>query len=909
MSTTSPKNSTPTELLIRTKLCRPRIAEESLRRQHLVEQLHASLASDLTLVCAPAGYGKTSLLVAWLQQVAHPVAWLSLDEGDSDLVVFLRYVAAALRTVAPTAATELWGLISSPTSFSSAYMARVLIGDLERLERKCVLVLDDYHAIRDDSPVHQLLSTLIKYKPASVHLVIASRDDPPLGLARLRAQNRLVELRARVLRFTLEESRHCLQQALQKEIAPPVIEALHERTEGWPAGVRLAALSAQQQTDFDAFARDFTGSSRFVMDYLTDEVLAHLPPATQRFLLQSSILKRCCAPLCAAVTETPLAQCQAILEWLETHNVFTAAVDRHGQWYRLHHLFRDLLAFRLHVEEAEAARIAGHERASRWFAERGLVEEALDHALAAGDHEAATALIEQHRRGLMNGEQFRTLEQWIARLPREWVESNPTLLLSMAWVAFFYYHEDEMAALLLRAERLLNGAAARKEPGDSALWGEAAALRGWYHYWRAEGERSLQSALQALEQLPPSHGYVRGVAVLYMGLAHQLRGRSGPAIQKLKEALSQAPTHATSFHLRVLMAQSFVYMLSAELQQVVEAAQNYLKLAQQHNQPISMGWARYMLGRVFYEWNKLEAAAHHFDAVIDLRHATSTIMLGHAHFGRALVYQAQNQPEQADRCIEALLDLNLADPTTSLLPQVAAFRTRLALLRGDVNAAMSWVRANPQTVAQSPLFFGEIGILIQMRALIAHGSTESLQRAQALLDDAEALTEATHNARRAPEILVLRALLHNAQGERATALDELARAVALAQPSGLQRLFLDFGEPLRDLLSCLLRQDQLAPALRTYLSTLLENFPTSAANEDSSAASTPPPSPLIEPLTTRELDVLTLLERRLSNGEIAQALVISPRTVKKHASNIYQKLGVSSRRQAVAKAQTLGILH
>ncbi|MGB7206875.1 MAG: hypothetical protein WBD37_15500, partial [Anderseniella sp.] len=433
--TESNSGTTSTVLLIKTKLYQPRIVSDALPRPHLVQQLHAGLTSPLTLICAPAGYGKTSLLAAWLPQVPHPVAWLSLDETDSDPLIFLHYVVAALRTIVPTAAAKLERTLNSPTAFSIEYIALTLIHELENLVQECVLVLDDYHLIQDNSPVHHILRMLIKYQLPHIHLVIASRNDPPFSLARLRSQNQLTEVRTQALSFDIEETRLYLQKFLKNDIPPAAVVATHNWLEGWPAGVCLAAFSMQQQGNFEAFAREPVNRSRFVMDYFADEVLAHLPSLTQHFLLQSAILERCSAALCATVTEMSQEQCQAILAWLVQHNLFTVVIDYESQWYRLHPLFRELLTVRLRIEATDVDRMTLHKRASDWFAKHGLIEEALHHALAAGEYGAAVTLIEQHRHTLMNSEHFRTLEHLIIQLPNEWVERSPALLLSKAWVA------------------------------------------------------------------------------------------------------------------------------------------------------------------------------------------------------------------------------------------------------------------------------------------------------------------------------------------------------------------------------------------------------------------------------------------------------------------------------------------
>ncbi len=537
-------------MLLRTKLHRPRLSEDLVPRPRLLEWMRCEPDRQLTLISAPAGYGKTTLLCQWLEACPQASAWLSLDEGDNDLPFFVRYLVEAIQTVFADACPRTLELLQAPQLPSLDHLAAVLINEMVELfehrspedptARNLILALDDYHKI-DSKEVHDLLATLVQHLPQHMHLAIASRADPPLPLIHLRAGRQMLEVRAEDLRFTSEETRVYLERAVGAGLNEEVVTTLEERTEGWAAGLRLAALSLHGAQDHDLFLRHFKeGGHRHIAEYLVDEVLAHQPPTTQEFLLQTSILDRFSAPLCdemLGAVQLSISS-QAIIEGLERANSFLIPLDYEGVWYRYHHLFQELLRHRLLDRYSRERLAALHGRASVWLARKGLVDEALHHALAAEDVAAAAQLVEQHRWQALNHRQWRQMERWLDQLPSEMVEQRPALLLLRAWLLHTRFRLMDIPPLLDHAETLLDSDKCDLEEHTRALLrGEIDALESQNCYWRGEGQRCLELARRCLAATPSDQRETQGLALLYMILGLRQTGDTAAAWALLRDNL------------------------------------------------------------------------------------------------------------------------------------------------------------------------------------------------------------------------------------------------------------------------------------------------------------------------------------------------------------------------------------
>ena len=900
----------PSELLnLRwTKLSPPRTAGDLVRRARVRELLDRSLEHSLTLVCAPAGYGKTTLLSDWLADSGHPYVWLSLDESDNDLVVFLSYFVTAIRTVYTQACTNTLGLLAAPELPPPTRLANALANDLEALPcqpgpadgRCCILVLDDYHIVHNEA-ISALLGEIWRYPPRTMHLILSTRLDPNFPLDVLRARGEVSEIRMRELRFTREEVAVFMKQATGLPLDEPAVTLLAERTEGWAAGLRLAALTLTTHDDIHGHLAELPADNRYVMDYLMGEVLSHIPVATQEFLLKTSILDRLSGPLCDAVTGVaePQRRGQDYLEWLAHAGLFTWSVDPQQQWYHCHHLFRRLLRIQLEQRHGPAEIALLHIRASAWLGGKGFVDEAMEHSLTAGDMAEAIRLVETHRHAAMNQERWLDLQRWLNRLPRQVIDEHPELVLAEAWLLHHRAALVDVSACLARAGVLMQQTPLADE-ARLGLQGEIDALTSQLVYWTADTERTLTLAQRALVETPIEHSYVRSIAWMFFGGALALRGDLGDAIAAVHEGLREDRFHSNTYAPRLLLTLCLIYWMAADLPQVLQTADHLLELARERNLAESVDWAQYFRGCTHYQQNDLETAARNFAAVVSEHRAAHGVLLPQSTFGLASTHQAQGlvEPARDDAATVAKYALEMNNP--AMLATARAFEAHLALLQRREGVAARWVTQADRNIrtAPMPLFYVPNFTLVEI--LLAQGTPASLEEAARLLARLHEVVQATHNTRFLIEALALQALLYDARHERSAALDALTQAVALAEPGGVIRVFVDLGPRMAALLHQLTAQ-RVGPT--DFVARLLAAFPATL-----NPAAAPHQPGLIEPLSERELEVLALLAQRLTNKEIARALNISPMTVKRHSSNIYQKLLVGGRREAVAKAAALGLV-
>jgi LuxR family maltose regulon positive regulatory protein len=905
------------DVLLATKLHIPHTRPGFVARPRLADRLAPAHGGELTLVCAPAGFGKTALLADWARRDRRPVAWLSLDEADNDPVRFWRHAAAALDTVRPGVAQHVAALLGGglqPASFEAVVAA--LVNELAGVAEEVVLVLDDYHLIQAP-PVHQSFGFLLEHLPACLKLVVASRADPPLPLARLRARGLLSELRERDLRFTPEEAAELLHATVGPELPEAAVAVLQERTEGWVAGLQLAALSLQGRGDVAAFVEGFSGSHRYVLDYLTEEVLDRQPQPLRGFLLQTSVLERLYGPLCDAVTGR--ADSQALLEQAERANLFLVPLDEVRGWWRFHHLFADLLRTRLAREQPERLPEL-HTSAAAWSEQHGLADDAIRHALAAGDASWAARLIEQHFDASLWRCEDATVRRWLQALPAELVRSRPRLCLAQAWWALIGGRLEAVEPLVADAERGL--AAVAEEPYEPSV-GRAASLlantpaaiavaRADLARLRGNAERTSEFGQQALAQLTEDDRMLRFQVGLYLAVADWLRGRlpeAEQALAGLAEQLAAGARYLVPLYHDLGQVQHARGHLGAALR----TYQNAVGIASEAGHPLPpAGIAHVGMAEVRYERGELDAA---------LDHATQGVALSR-QFGwarqlvAALAILAWIRHAQGDRAgtLEAIGEAErvpLSPAVVGLLNPLPALRTRLALAHGEVADAARWVQQRGLGIDDEPSYPREREYLVLARVLLAQQAPE---RALGLLERLHAAAAAQGRTGSVIEVRALQALARSAGGDQAGALAALAEALTLGAPEGYLRVFVDEGPAMAALLHQLLvgrRQQQVAAAgvPREYLARLAEAF------EEAGLPIRPPVrrggvvvAGLVEPLTARELEVLGLLAAGAPNRAIAEQLVVTPETVKKHLSHLFDKLGAANRTQAVGRARQLGLL-
>ena len=901
---------TPLDPLLLTKLHIPRPRTHLVPRSHLTERLQQGVERALMLVSAPAGFGKTTLLSQWLAESGRPVAWLSLEPEDNDPTRFLSYLIAALQTLDAQIGATALALLHTPQPPSPEAVLAVLTNDLvDHGGGDLALVLDDYHVITAD-PIQRGMTFLLEHLPPQLHLILATRTDPPLPLARLRARGELTEVRAAELRFGSAEVRAFLQAVMGLDLPPEAIATLEHRTEGWIAGLQLAALSLRGRADIADFLAAFTGSHRFVLDYLSEEVLRRQPTSVQQFLLHTSILERLSGPLCDAVTGQEGSQ--AMLEALDRANLFVVALDDERRWYRYHHLFAEVL--RSHLQQTEPTLLPVlHRRASAWYEQHDLPAEAVQHALTVPDVELAARLIEPIALPVAFQGQISTVLGWMNALPEAMIRTRPFLCVYYARLLMFTNQLEAVEELLQEAER-----SAQKLPAEQArtILGWVLAIRGKIVGF-SDITHAVSLARQALELLPETEVIPRAGALITAARAYELSGDVTPAIEHevaTAIALIRASTDNPFAAVSSICLVARLYVLQGRLRQ---AAATYAQVVQAVPRPevlqtmYSSLYYYFGLGDLLREWNELDAAEHHLAQGMALVNETLTLvpfMAIRGYTALARLQQARGNTHEALAALDALARLaKQRHFVPHLVAQVAAVRAQLELAQGNLAAAIRWADASGQSPNDDDRRYpSEVEYLALTRVRIAEARADpaspSLRDILRLLD--RLLQDAEPKARMGSvlEILIMRALALEAHGDRTSALSTLQRALMLAEPEGYIRLFVDEGASM----FVLLRQAHARSIVPGYVATLLRVFGEQHVSD--LPLSSARPGPLEEPLTEREREVLRLLLEGASNREIAHCLVLSVNTVKRHVYNLCGKLGVQSRTQAIVRAKSLNLL-
>jgi ATP/maltotriose-dependent transcriptional regulator MalT len=900
--------------LMQTKLYLPRKRSDLISRARLIERLQAGLSGNITLISGPAGFGKTTLIAQWIQSIERPTAWLSLDVHDNEPRAFVQSLTAALQSAFPDAFHGIASLFEAPRFPSVEYVVPLLINDLADLPDDLMLVLDDYHLIRTRD-IHSLLDQLIEHLPPQLHLVLISRSDPPLPLARWRAQGYLNDLRPTDLCFTREETEAFLTQELGSVVARETAASLEEQTGGWIAVLRLAALSLRNTADPAAFMEQLPSyNDHSIQQYLVEEVLTYLVPAVQDVLVKASMLEQFCSELCVAIlgNDSSLEHIQATLSWLERSNVFILPLDERQGWYRFHHMFQQLLQQRLQEKSSGEELALLHQRASRWYAEQGLIDEAIEHALEAGDASDATQLVEAHFVSAFAQQRLRALERWLGMLPEDQIQGSPGLLFARAWIEQIHGRLTEFPRLLTSAEQLLaaSGSSARSSEDPYSRILHALVALGWsfLQYFTGQMQASLESARSALAWLPPDRVDVASLIMQYLAWSYQACGQEEVAHLHLQQAMKEQSAHPI-FTARLLFSQELVYLAAGKLHQVEHTARHLLQVAQQADLGVSQQFAHWLLGLVYYEWNHLDAAIYHFSIVIANQHQAHFWTVQDALCGLALAYQAQGSDTQAQETSRVLLALVQEQHNIPQLMTAYAFCGRLALLQNNVEESAQWLELAGEQEIRGPMLFLEDPPVTRAWMFLAQGDEVSVTQGQALLDTLLQHVERMHSTRKTIQVLALQAWAYDLQGRENEALDVLEYALTLARPNGFIRTFANL-PPLVNMLqglrkSCKARKE-FDRNFDTYLQDLLAAMSSRATLSISTEALLRQEG--LESLTSRELQILHLLEKDLTNKEIARELVVTTGTVKVHTSNVYRKLSVNNRRAAVSLAKTLGFL-
>jgi LuxR family maltose regulon positive regulatory protein len=917
--------STP---LLATKLYIPPARPNLVLRPRLSERLHEGLQRKLTLISAPAGFGKTTLASAWLASCKRPVAWLSLDDGDSDLTRFLTYLVAALRTIAPTIGVGVAAMLQSSQPPPTEAILPALLNEIASIPESLLLVLDDYHVI-DASPVDTALAFLLEHLPPQMHLVIITREDPHLPLARLRARGQLTELRAADLRFTPAEAAAFLKQVMGLDLSAEDVAVLERRTEGWIAGLQLAALSMRGREDIAGFIRAFAGDNRYIVDYLVEEVLQRQPEAVRSFLLQTAILERLSGPLCDAVTDQEGSS--ARLEALHRGNFFVVPLDDNRQWYRYHRLFGEVLAAHLRAEQPDEVS-ALHQRASTWYQQHGSPAEAIRHALAAEDFNRAADLVELVVSAMRNSRQEAAVLGWLRAIPDAVLHYRPVLSVAYAWSLLAVGELAGVEERLRSAERWLAPSAdGRERPkGSSATMvfvdeAELRRLPGAVAVYRAGQAQALGNvadtvahAQRALGLLPEDDHLQRGAAMALLGLASWARGDLEAAHQSYARGMArmqQAGIIAQAIGCAIALAD--IRIAQGHLHEAMSTYERGLQLATTHGASLLRGTADMYVGlsEIARERNDLEAARQHLLRSQELgEHMGLPQNAYRWRVALARIKEAQGDLGSALDLLEEAERRYVSDFFPNVRP-VAALKTQVWVAQGRLGEALGWVRTQSLSPQDDLSYLHEFEHITLARVLLARAKSEqagrSMREAIGLLDRLREAAEAGERTGRVIEILALQALVHQAQGDIPAALVPLERALTLAEPEGYVRLFVGEGPPMAQLL----REAAARGITPVYADALLAAFPKAEGRglkaeplERARSAPSPQSSALIEPLSQRELAVLRLLATELSGPEIARELVVALSTIRTYTKSIYGKLNVTNRRAAVKRAAELGLI-
>jgi LuxR family maltose regulon positive regulatory protein len=892
--------------LLSTKLFIPRPRLNLVSRPRLIERLNAGLDKKLSLIAAPAGFGKTTLLSEWIPKSPNCVTWLSLDEGDNDPTQFWAYFISALQGLRSEIGENALARLQSPQPPPITSILSALINDITAFPDTFSAVLDDYHVIHSQ-PIHEAMRFFIANLPAQVHLVITTRVDPPLPLARLRARDELNELRANELRFSLDEAAAFLTQAMGLNLSMEQVDALEIRTEGWIAGLQIAGLSMQGRDDIQSFIQAFSGSHRHILGYLAEEVLNHQPEDILNFLVQTSVLNRLCGPLCDAVTREIGGQ--AILEKLEFANLFIAPLDDEGKWFRYHHLFADVLQVRLQRTQSDQV-IELHRRAGEWFAVQGMIDEAVYHALAGANFVQAAQMVEGVAGKMLRSGTATSLIRWLDAMPEEMIRARVRLCLARGWTylwgpEFSLESAGEWAQLAM--EQIAPGST--QEP---AIEGEVYALKALIAADRVDLALGRELSQRALEYLQADSPWL-GVTTFCLGSVLYAAGEFSAAIPALTEALRLSQADGALYI--QLIAGNFladIQVYQGHLGQAVKMYQQVLAWTDHSSPQKGALIAHAGLANVLCELGQLDDALTHVQSGLDQLEQVggpgATLWL---YRTQARILQAKGN------WIDALDGLNLAYLSGQrakipfVMTQTSALRARILLAQGDLEAATVWAAdsgLDHEDPEANHSGLREMEYITLARVLSAQGKhAETLALLERLLETALA----EERCGSAIEILALQSLAFQTQGNRVRALEYLENALTLAEPEGYIRTFVDEGFPMSVLINdfqALIRNkisNTISDAsfrLLTYTDKLLAAFSQPApAGESKSEA-------IIASLRERELAILRMIAMGLSNQEIAEILVIAVSTVKSHINHLYGKLGTNRRTQAIAIARELGLL-
>lgn len=875
------------DFLLKTKLLIPPIRANHVVRSRLINKLYDGLDKNLILISAPAGYGKTTLLAEWAATCHNSIGWVSLDGYDNEFMRFLAYITIAFTNIHPNFGSNTRVLLKASSTLPASAILSSLINDISEIPNAFYLVLDDYQFITN-TLIHDALSYLLEYLPHHMHLVIATRVDPPLPLPRLRSRNQLVEIREKDLRFTSEEVAQYLKEGMGLELPAGDVSALDARTEGWIVGLQTAALSIQDKREPSLFIQSFSGSNRFILDYLEEEVFNRQSDDVKKFLLETSILDQLCASLCEAVTCQP--DCQRLLERIEKANLFLISLDEERQWYRYHHLFTDILRKRLQQTRPKEL-VELHTRAADWYEQHGWISESISHTLIIKDFKRAATLIEQNAMRMLSGGELTTFLSWLEALPAEFSSHRPWLFIYKAWAKASRGQTNELETLLTEAERLINPDSTDEETLD--LLGNIAGVRAYNSVYALDMHQTIELASIALQKIPKKNVVTRYIVTVALVIANGFLDQLEKSCQAYRNVLVAAQEVGNTY-ISVTARCDLAICLKHQgklhsANTIYKEAREILAENRKGENPV---WAALEVGEgdLYREWNDLNYAELMIKSGIKYglqRGGPDWLVLGYIALLQLLQAKgdlsgATHALQEADLIVH---NFSIVPSTRDVLEKV---RVKLWLAKGELQKAVDWFEENKQAILYFPIHVP----IAFARILIAQNRTDE---ALCLLSGLSQAAESGERFGNLIEILILQSLTLKSAMKNAEALKVFEKALLLAEPENYTRIFLDEGQPVFELLSA--SYDQKGPASKEYVASLLNAFPNYRHKN------TP-----VESITEREQEILGLIASGMTNKQIAERLVLAPGTVRAHTANIYRKLDVSNRMQAVARVKELHLL-
>lgn len=903
----------------RRKLHRPRPGVGWVTRPRLLEQLDQVLQTPVALISGPAGFGKTTLLSQWLDRCPLPNAWLQLDKNDHEIFQFLTGVVAALTPLFPGCLEQTANLLEAQRDVPLAVWINTLNSDLELLQdTPFVLVLDDYHLVENPS-IDLLIADILDNKNQSMHLILSARRSPPLSFSRLKVQEQVVEITTKDLRFTDAEAQAYLFQAANVDLSSQSLQQLQGNTEGWAAGLKLAAISFREETHPEALIAQLERSHRRVSDYLLDQAFNNQPVEIQDFLLKTASLKNFCAAMLADVFNINQSEgeIQTLLDRVEDAQLFLIPLDDQRTWYRYHHLFRQMLLSQQRIRNSPENAGVFQRRAAAWLIHQGQKDDALEYLIAVEDWTTAAQLVESQLCDLLNAESIRGIKRRLALFSEDFIATRPGLLLMQGWIAHFAFRVQELQSLTPRIQAHLDAAAQAGAPLESTkppcgfesipystaqaqIW----ALDALRYYLTNQSSQVIPLTQQVVASLPESWSFPRGNAMAQLGLSMMMEGKYHRAVELITQEYERLHNPNSEYGLRLLFGMTSIHILNGELELGRQAAEQLLQGALANNLLILQGWGYYLLGRIYQEWNQLGKAAEYYHQAVEKRYTANLVSSLESIAGYAYILQTLGRGTEALEFLNSLGNLHGEHSPAATPPLIASLVAWLNLRNGKIVEARRWAESFHVPIAAQSIIWYHIPQLNKIRILMETSAQKSSPEVEQLLDEIQELAERTHNNFTVVRVLAMRAFWQSRQGDRSEAQRTLERALRLARPGWFTLTFVDQGPEMRDLLQSISSNMQNEPELGEYIISLIAAFTTP-----------PQSSPALLKrfetetlLTNREIEVLDLLAERLADKEIAVRLTLSSLTVKKHVQRICRKLGVNNRRAAVIQARRLGLI-